>query len=318
MSKLSYNPSAMSLPEYPPASYAKVPYQHIRVKHVPESSATPTPVVILELHRPNNHNAFTGTMTSEIVNALALISNDDRVKAVVMTGYGRMFCAGADLDIGFHKEKGPDRDHRDGGGSCALAIYNCTKPVIGAINGSAVGVGITMTLPMTIRIASNKAKIGFVFARRGLIMEACSNFFLPRLIGYSKAMHICATGAVYPSTSPLLSELFSEIVEPEQVLPRALEIAQDIAANCSTVSVAMNKDLMFRGPDSPEAAQLITSKIINELFESKDNTEGVKSFLEKRPAKFVASMPADAPRSWPWWSQIDAVPREGPLRKSKL
>ena len=308
----------MSLPEYPPDNYAKVPYQHIRVKHVPEDSPTPTAVVILELHRPNNHNAFTGLMTTEIVNALSLISHDPRIKAVVFTGHGRLFCAGADLDIGFHKESGHARDHRDGGGSVALAIYNCTKPVIGAINGSAVGVGITMTLPMTIRIVSSSAKIGFVFARRGLVMEACSNFFLPRLIGYSKAMYITATGAVYPSTSPLLSSLFSEILAPELVLPRALELAQEIAQNCSTVSVALNKDLMWRGPESPEAAQLVTSRVINELFESADNTEGVKSFLEKRPARFTASMPQDAPQSWPWWSMIDAVPREGPLRKSKL
>lgn len=149
-------------------------------------------------------------------------------------------------------------------------------------------------------------------------MEACSSFFLPRLIGYSKAMHVCSTGTVYPSTSPLLNELFSEIVEPEQVLPKALEIAQDIAANCSSVSVAMNKDLMWRGPDSPEAAQLLTSKVINELFGSKDNAEGVKSFMEKRQVKFTDQMPENAPRSWPWWNQIDAVPREGPLRKSKL
>lgn len=309
----------MALPEVPPPSYAKVPYQHIRVKHVPESAPSPTPVVILELHRPKNHNAFTGIMTSEIVNALALISADSRVQVVVFTGYpGRIFCAGADLDIGFHQDPGPARDHRDGGGSVALAIYNCTKPIIGAINGSAVGVGITMTLPMTIRVVSNKAKIGFVFARRGLVMEACSSFFLPRLIGYSKAMHVCSTGAVYPSTSPLLNELFSEIVEPEQVLPKALEIAQDIAANCSSVSVAMNKDLMWRGPDSPEAAQLVTSKVINELFGSKDNAEGVKSFMEKRQVKFTDQMPENAPQSWPWWNQIDAVPREGPLRKSKL
>lgn len=308
----------MALPEFPPDNYAKVPYQQIRVSHVPESSPTPTPVVILTLYRPGKHNAYTETMTREIHNALALISADDRVKAVVMTGHGNMYCAGADLEIGFKHEPGRLANHRDGGGTTSLAIYNCTKPVIGAINGSAVGVGITMTLPMTIRIVSNKAKIGFVFARRGLVMEAISNFFLPRLIGYSKAMHLVSTGAVYPSTSPLLGDLFSEIVEPSEVLPRALEIAQDIAQNCSTVSVAMNKDLMFRGPDSPEGAQLITSKIINELFQSRDNAEGVKSFLEKRPAQFKDTITDNAPQSWPWWSPIDAEPRTGPLRKSKL
>lgn len=307
----------MSLPEQPPQSYATIPYQHIRVSHVPENSPTATPVVILTLYRPGKHNAYTGLMTSEIHNALALISADKRVKAVVMTGHGKMFCAGADLEIGFKHDPRPLREHRDGGGTTSLDIYRCTKPVIGAINGSAVGVGITMTLPMTIRIVSNKAKIGFVFARRGLIMEACSNFFLPRLIGYSRAMHLVSTGAVYPSTSPLFGDLFSEILEPEAVLPRAIELATEIAENCSTVSVAMNKDLMFRGPGSPEEAQLITSKVINELFKSADNKEGVQSFLEKRQAKFTDTMD-NAPESWPWWAQVDTIPRDGPLRKSML
>jgi enoyl-CoA hydratase/carnithine racemase len=231
---------------------------------------------------------------------MKLLSDDDRVKAVVVTGHGKSFCAGADLNIGFDVT-----DTRDGGGELALAIYNCTKPVIAAINGSAVGVGITMTLPMTIRVASNKAKVGFVFARRGIVMEAASSFFLPRLVGYSKAMHLVSTGAVYPSTHSLVSDLFTETVDPEQVVPRALELADEIAKNTSTVSVCMNKELIWRGPDSPEGAHLITSKIIRELFTGNDSKEGVRSFMQKRPPQFQDTINHNAPTSWPWWTPVE-------------
>ena len=151
----------------------------------------------------------------------------------------------------------------------ALSIYNCRKPVIGAIQGSAVGIGITMTLPMTIRIASKTAKIGFVFARRGLVMEACSSFFLPRLIGMSRALHIVSTGATYQADHKLLDGLFSEVLDtPEQVLPRALEIAEDISSNCSNVSLALMKDMMYRNPGTAEGTHLLDSKIMWELFGS--------------------------------------------------
>lgn len=166
-----------------PSSYAALPFEQIRVSHVPESSKEVTPVVVLTLYRPKNYNAFTEKLMRETENAFELFDVDDRVKCVVIAGHGKMFCAGADLDIGFSHGKEPIRDHRDGGGRVSLAIHRCRKPTIGAIHGSAVGVGITMTLPMTIRIAYEKAKVGFVFARRGIIMEACSSFFLPKLIG---------------------------------------------------------------------------------------------------------------------------------------
>ena len=166
-----------------PSSYAALPFEQIRVSHVPESSKEVTPVVVLTLYRPKNYNAFTEVLMRECERAFELFDVDDRVKCIVITGSGRMFCAGADLDIGFSHGKEPIRDHRDGGGRVSLAIHRCRKPTIGAIQGSAVGVGITMTLPMTIRIAYEKAKVGFVFARRGIIMEACSSFFLPKLVG---------------------------------------------------------------------------------------------------------------------------------------
>ena len=155
------------------------------------------------------------------------------------------------------------------GGRVALAIHNCSKPTIGALNGSAVGVGITMTLPMAIRIVSSTAKIGFVFSRRGIIMEAASSFFLPRLIGYSRALHVVTTGAVYPAASDLLNGLFSEVLPAEKVLPRALEIAEDVAANTSVLCGKLMRDLIWRGGASAEEAHLLDSPILYDLFGSK-------------------------------------------------
>ncbi len=250
-----------------PNSYASRPYKHIRLSHVPDSSSIPTKVILVTLYRPGRRNAFTEIMTDELVDAFSLLSADERVKAIVVTGHGNMFCAGADLDEGLGKgSQDTVRNHRDGGGRVSLSILRCTKPTIAAINGSAVGVGITMCLPMNIRIVSSKAKIGFVFARRGIVMEAMSSYFLPRLIGYSRAMHLITTGAVYPSTSPLFQNLFSEIVEPSEVLPRALELADDIARNTSSVSTHLMKDMIWRGPDNAEEAHLLDSRILVELF----------------------------------------------------
>ncbi|RDW73123.1 putative enoyl-hydratase isomerase family protein [Coleophoma cylindrospora] len=298
-----------------PSSYSSLSFQHIRVSHVPESAPSPTPVILITLYRPKNHNAFTDIMTEDLERAFIMLSLDPRVKAIVVTGYSppnapnQIFCAGADLDAGLSYTHDTARTHRDGGGRVALAIHRCTKPVIAAINGSAVGVGITMTLPMNIRIVSNKAKVGFVFARRGIVMEACSSYFLPKLIGLSKAMHLITTGSVYPSTHPLFSELFSEVVEPDQVLARALELADDVAKNTSAVSTHLMKDLMWRNPGTAEATHLLDSKILLELFEGKDKKEGIDSFLQKRAPEFKASMDRDAPVAWPWWQPINtAVP----------
>jgi enoyl-CoA hydratase/carnithine racemase len=293
-----------------PQSYATLPFQHIRLSHVPASSPTPTQVILLTLYRPGKHNAFTEVMTHELEKTFDLISQDPRVKAIVVTGEGKMFCAGADLDGGsglVYKDDTP-RTHRDGGGRVTLAIHRCTKPVIAAINGSAVGVGITMTLPMNIRIVSNKAKIGFVFGRRGIVMEACSSYFLPKLIGLSKAMHLVTTGSVYPSTDPLFRELFSEIVPPENVLPRALELADEIAKNTSAVSTHLMKDMMWRNPGTAEQTHLLDSRILLELFDSVDKQEGIDSFLQKRPAHFKGNMINNAPAAWPWYESTDTRP----------
>lgn len=313
-----------------PSSYAKLQLEHIKISHVPESSPEPTPVLLLTLYRPNNNNAFTKIMEESITTFYTLINNDPRVKCVVVTGSGRMFCAGADLDIGFVKYAGPGEkverpernvDHRDGGGRVSLAIHQCNKPTVVALNGSAVGVGITMTLPASIRVAYAKAKVGFVFARRGIIMEACSHFFLPKLIGLSRALHLCTTGSVYTADHPLLKELFSEILPtPEATVARALELADEIAKNTSAVSIKLMRDMMYRTPPSAEEAHLLDSRIINGLFGTPDNNEGVQSFFQKRAPNFTGTMLDNAPEAWPWWSQVDvgSIPKRGKSKISKL
>lgn len=192
------------------------------------------------------------------------------------------------------------------GGRVALAMHQCSKPTIAAIQGSAVGVGITMCLPAVIRIAYSKAKIGFVFSRRGIITEACSSYFLPRLIGFSRALHLTTTGSVLPAEHRLLNDLFSEVLPtPEATLHRALELAGDLARNTSTVSTKLIRDLMYRGPNGAEEAHLLESRIVHDLYGSKDNVEGVQSFFEKRRPLFNATMTGDAPDAWPWWSQVN-------------
>jgi len=170
-----------------------------------------------------------------------------------------------------------------------------------------------MTLPMSIRIAYEGAKIGFVFARRGIIMEACSSFYLPRLIGMSKALHLTTTGSTYPASHPLLNTLFSETLpSPEQVLPRAIELANEIVTNTSPVSTYLMRELMYRDAGSPEGQHLLDSRVIYELFSSKDNKEGVKAFFEKRPVNFEGTMQDDAPGAYPWWETVDTTNRPVP------
>ncbi|KAK6535051.1 hypothetical protein TWF281_006349 [Arthrobotrys megalospora] len=292
----------------PPSSYAALPFEQIRVSHYPESSPTPTPIVVVTLYRPGKHNAFTPTMRSELIEAFGLFDADDRVKCIVMTGHGKIFCAGADLEIGFRGGEERINDHRDGGGQTVLAIHQCRKPVIGAIQGSAVGVGITMTLPMTIRVAYRAAKIGFVFSRRGLVMEACSSFFLPRLIGMAKALHLVTTGSTYRADDPLVEGLFTGLADtPEEVLPKALGLAEDIVKNTSTLSSYLMKEMMYRDTGSAEGQHLLDSRLIYEMFSSTDNKEGVKSFLEKRPPKFTGTIQKDAPSAYPWWEPVSIL-----------
>jgi len=269
-------------------------------------------VALLTLNRPDRMNAFTGRMMEEVIDRLATASRDDAVRAVVITGAGSAFCAGADLGGGgktfdstaIGKEVGLS-GHRDGGGRVTLEIFACRKPVIGAINGHAVGVGITMTLPMDIRVVSREAKIGFVFARRGIVPEACSSWFLPRIVGIAKATEWCLTGRVFRAADEAASGLFNHVVEPDQVLPKAMELAREIADNTSAVSVALSRALLWHGlgyPD-PQHAHLIDSKCIFWSGAGADAYEGVQSFLEKRPPKFSMSAWSDMPEFYPWWTE---------------
>ncbi|KAG9188063.1 hypothetical protein G6011_01986 [Alternaria panax] len=305
-----------------PTSYNTLPFTHITTRHHEKEPS----VIILTLHRPGKYNAFTDVMRAEIESAYAMFDADDRVKCVVVTGDGQIFCAGADLDDGFGEgvhEEGAYKvqEHRDSGGRVTLAIQHCRKPSIAALQGSAVGIGITMTLPMNIRIAYAKAKIGFVFARRGLIMEAASSFFLPRLIGYSRAMQAVTTGSTYLADDKVWNGLFAETCErAEDVLPRALELAEDVVKNTSTVSTYLMKELMYRDMGSPEGQHLLDSRVIYELFGSSDTTEGVQSFMQKRQAKFTGTMDNTNVTGYPWWMPLDTLnrPKAAPTGRPKI
>jgi enoyl-CoA hydratase/carnithine racemase len=267
-------------------------------------------VAVITLNRPERMNAFTGRMMHELLEVFEAIDRDDDVRAVVVTGAGKAFCAGADLGAGgatFDAEKGGESvgvsDHRDGGGRVSLAIFACRKPVIAAINGHAVGVGITMTLPMDLRIVAEDAKVGFVFARRGIVPEACSSWFLPRIVGISKAAELCYTGRVFRAADEQSSGLFSYVVPADQVVAKAMEIAREIAANTSAVSVALSKALLWHGlgQETPQHAHLVDSKCIQWTGKNPDAYEGVQSFLDKRSPDFKMSPWNDMPEFYPWW-----------------
>jgi enoyl-CoA hydratase/carnithine racemase len=262
-------------------------------------------VATITLDRPEQLNAFTVTMQQELCAALDEVDADPEVRAVVVTGRGRGFCAGADLsgapDAPPVRE--PDGRKRDEGGLAALRFFACTRPVIGAINGPAVGVGVTMTLPFDVRLASTAAKFGLVFARRGLVPEAASSWFLPRVVGISRAMEWCATGRVFSAEEALAGGLIRSIHEPDELLPAAYALAAEIVANTSAVSVTVTRALLWRmlGESHPMAAHRADSPIIESLFRSGDFAEGVASFLEKRPPSFPDRVPEDLPPTYPWW-----------------
>jgi enoyl-CoA hydratase/carnithine racemase len=273
-------------------------------------------VATITLDRPDRLNAFTVTMQRELCAALDEVDADPEVRAVVVTGRGRGFCAGADLgagDASFDRTRGkavavgsspePDGRHRDEGGLVALRFFECTKPVIGAINGPAVGVGITMALPFDVRLASTTSKFGFVFARRGLVPEACSSWFLPRVVGISRAMEWCATGRVFGPDEARDGGLVRSVHEPEALLPAAYDLAQEIATTTSAVSATVTRALLWRmlGASHPMDAHRLDSAFIVALGAGPDVREGVTSFLEKRPPSFPAQVPADVPAPYPWW-----------------
>jgi enoyl-CoA hydratase/carnithine racemase len=268
-------------------------------------------ILTITLNRPDKLNAFTGVMGREFIEALDMADADDDVRAVIITGQGRGFCAGADLSGGGdtfdseHKHQETIDEHRDGGGVMTLRIFESKKPIIGAINGPAVGIGATMTLPMDIRLASDKARMGFVFAKRGITPEACSSYFLPRIVGISQALEWVMTGRVFSAKEALEGGLVSQVVPHDDLLPRARELAREIADNTSAMSVTLSRHLMCKmlGADHPLEAHKIDSKCIYYMGKSPDSYEGVTSFLEKRPANFTMKPSTDMPEFFPWWEE---------------
>jgi enoyl-CoA hydratase/carnithine racemase len=267
-------------------------------------------IATITLNRPDKMNAFTGRMMHEIISALDHSDADDNVKAVIFTGAGRAFCAGADLSSGgaTFSKGGSDIQTkqgvpRDGGGMVSLRIFNSLKPVIGAINGAAVGVGVTMTLPMDIRVASDGAKCGFVFAKRGILPEACSSYFLPRLVGIQQATEWVFTGRVFSAEEALNGRLVRSVHPGDELLAVARGIAREIADNTAPVSVALSRQMLWRmmGASHPMDAHAVESRGISARGRSADSKEGVTSFLEKRAAVYPDRVSDGLPDIFPNW-----------------
>ncbi len=270
-------------------------------------------IAIIHLNRPDRLNAFNRIMMEELLSACDVIDGDDAVRAVIVTGTGRAFCAGADLDTGgdtFDAEargRDPGIINRDGGGRVALRFFQLTKPIIAAINGPAVGVGITMTLSMDVRLAVPEAKIGFVFTRRGIVPEACSSWFLPRLVGISQAAQWCYSGRVFPATEAARAGLLVTVEDGEDVVDRAHRLAEELTARSAPVSVALTRQMLWRGMtlDHPMEAHRADSRAIQALGSLADAREGVESFLEKREPKWSLRPSRDTPDVFADWDEPD-------------
>jgi enoyl-CoA hydratase/carnithine racemase len=279
-------------------------------------------ILTITLNRPDKLNAFNATMMRELIEAFDAADADDDVRAIIITGAGRAFCAGADLSSGadtFDRDaqRGPvkrfadgrvdysDPNARDGGGQVTLRIFKCLKPVIAAVNGPAVGIGVTMQLAMDIRIASESAKFGFVFSQRGIVPEAASSWFLPRIVGISQALEWCFTGRVFPAQEALAGRLVSRVVPADELMPAARGLAREIATKTAPVSVALIRQMMWRlsSADDPMEAHKVDSRGIYARGRSGDVKEGVMSFLEKRPAQFKDKVSSDMPDFFPWWDE---------------
>jgi enoyl-CoA hydratase/carnithine racemase len=282
-------------------------------------------ILTLTLNRPARLNAFTPTMMDEMISALDRADADDAVRVIIVTGAGRAFCAGADLSEGAASfdygarsdlpedqqtpvlaDGSPDLGHesvRDGGGRLSLRLFDCLKPVIAAVNGAAVGVGVTMQLPMDIRLASSDARFGLVFARRGITPEACSSWFLSRVVGIDRALEWAFTGRIFGADEALASGLVSAVHAPDDLLPAARRLAREIADNSAPVSVALTRQMIWKmaGADHPMEAHKVDSRAIWSRGRSADAQEGVGAFLEKRPASFPDRVSTDMPSFYPWW-----------------
>ena len=279
-------------------------------------------IATITLSRPDKLNAFTGTMMAELIAAFDATDADDAVRAVIVTGDGRAFCAGADLSAGgatfdyealgsaspVRADGTTDYGHdavRDGGGRVTLRIFASLKPVIAAINGPAVGIGATMLLPMDIRIAADTARFGFVFARRGIVPEAASSWFLPRVVGIARALEWCFSGRVFDAAEALSGGLVSRVVPATDLLAEATRVAREIADNAAPVSVALTRQMLWRmlGAASPMDAHRLDSRAIWSRGRSADAKEGVTSFIAKRPPAFPDTVADGMPDFYPWWEE---------------
>lgn len=278
-------------------------------------------IATVTLARPDRLNAFNPDMMREMIDAFDRIDADDDVRAVIVTGEGRAFCAGADISGGAEGfitdadeplvcEDGSfnysNPAARDGGGRLTLRIFRCLKPVIAAINGPAVGIGVTMALPMDIRLASEAARFGFVFARRGIVPEAASSWFLPRVVGISQAMEWCASGRVFDAREALDQRLVRSLHAPDALLPAARALAAQMIEGVAPVSVALTRQMLWRGLGmrDPMEAHRVDSRAILSRSRSPDAAEGIASFMEKRPGAFSERVSADMPDFFPFWDEL--------------
>ena len=272
-------------------------------------------ILTITLNRPERLNAFNGEMMSELMDALDKADADDNVKAIIFTGAGRGFCAGADLSSGSNTFDYDDRDDRegssggkiprDGGGLLTLRLFECMKPTISACNGPAVGVGATMQCAMDIRLASEKARYGFVFSKRGIVPEACSSWFLTRCVGINTALEWAYSGRIFDAEEALARRFVRSTHKENDLLPAARDLAHEFAEQTSSISIAMIRHMMWKmlGADHPMEAHKLDSAGVYYTGRSADAHEGVQSFLEKRPAEFPGKVSQDMPEFFPWWEE---------------
>jgi enoyl-CoA hydratase/carnithine racemase len=270
-------------------------------------------ILTLTLNRPEVLNAFSVTMAEELVQAFNAASADDEVRAIVVTGSGRAFCAGMDLQpggnvFGLDESQRPDLDGaavvRDTGGVVTLAMYDCTKPIIGAINGVAVGIGATMTLAMDVRLASEKARFGFVFAKLGVVNEACSSWFLPKIVGMSQALDWLYSGEIFDAAEALRGGLVRAVYAVDELLPEAYKLAHKYVDSTSAVSIALIRQTLYRESAQPHPMAAHRQESLNMFYTSMgDGKEGVNAFLEKRPPQLSKQVSVDMPPTYPWWQE---------------
>jgi enoyl-CoA hydratase/carnithine racemase len=268
-------------------------------------------IALVTLNRPEHLNTTNSEVIAELCSALDMADEDSRVRAIVMTGAGRAFCAGADLSGGrevlvpIETEVNDETSKRDLGGVLVLRIFRLMKPIIAAINGVAAGVGATLTLPCDVRIASTAAKFGFVFTRRGIVTDGCASWFLPRIVGISTALSWCLSGRIITADEALSAGLVSAVYEPSELLAEAQKIAMEFSSDTSAVAVSLTRRLLWQGlvENHPIESHRLETTLIGATTASEDVNEGIASFLEKRKAEFTSRVPDDLPSSWPLWEE---------------